>query len=49
MQQKYKLGLDPFQYVIDAQRKLADAKLDLAALDGGLTQPPSQAPARQAQ
>ncbi len=48
-QQKYKLGLDPFQYVVDAERKLADAKLAMAALDGGLAQPPAAAPARQAQ
>ena len=49
MHTEYELGAIRQRDVIEAQIKLTDAKLDLAALDAGLAQPPNAAPARQAQ
>jgi tetratricopeptide (TPR) repeat protein len=44
--ERYKLGAESLQSVVDAQHKLAEAKLEMAALEAGLAQPPNPAPAQ---
>jgi tetratricopeptide (TPR) repeat protein len=46
---KYNLGKERPEGVLDAQIKLLEAKLKVAALDAGLAQPPNSAAARQGQ